>query len=100
MDTFCFFMFRVCHAFLSVHCSLVSNWPLAVLCVMLLCVCITFQCGVLGQMWYLTVSIPDVCLFTYFNIEPPYLEQLIIISQIYQLEVIRLNTDLDQAYIK
>ena len=29
-------------------------------------VCVTFPCGVLVQVWYLIVSIPDLCLFTYF----------------------------------
>ena len=35
---------------------------LALLYVMLSCVFVTFQYGVLGQMWYLIVSIPDLCL--------------------------------------
>ena len=64
-------MFRVSHAFLSVHCSLVVTcWEraglLALLCVMFYCVFVTFPCGVLGQVWYLIVSIPDLCLLTYF----------------------------------
>ena len=50
MDHFLLIMFRVCHAFLSVHCSLVATcWG-----------------GVLGQVCYLIVSIPDLCLLTYF----------------------------------
>ena len=28
--------------------------------VMLNCVFVTFQCGILGQVWYLIVSIPDL----------------------------------------
>ena len=39
---------------------------LALLCVMFRCVFVTFPCGVLGQVWYLIVSIPDLCLL-YFN---------------------------------
>ena len=39
---------------------------LAVLCVMFYCAFVTFPCGVLGQMWYLIVSISDLCLLTYF----------------------------------
>ena len=27
---------------------------------------VTFQCGVLGQVWYLIVSIPDLCILPYF----------------------------------
>ena len=33
---------------------------------MFYCVFVTFPCGVLGQVWYLIVSIPDLCLLTYF----------------------------------
>ena len=63
-------MFRVCHAFLSVHCNLVVTcWEmadlLALLHVMFYCVFVTFPCGVLDQVWYLIVSIPDRCLLTY-----------------------------------
>ena len=31
--------------------------------VMLYCVFVTFPCGILGQVWYLIVSIPDICPF-------------------------------------
>ena len=65
-------MFCVCHAFLSVHCSLeMTCWeranPLALLYVMFKCVFVTFSCNSLGQVWYLIVSIPDLCLLTYFD---------------------------------
>ena len=30
------------------------------------CVFVTFSCGVLGQVWYMIISIPDLCLLTYF----------------------------------
>ena len=58
-------MFRVWHAFLSVHCSLVVTCSeraglLALLYVMFYCVFVTFPCGVLGQVRYLIVSIPDL----------------------------------------
>ena len=64
-------MFRVCHAFLSVHCSLVVTcWEradlLALLYVMFYCVFVTVLCGVLGQVWCLIVSIPYLCLLSYF----------------------------------
>ena len=63
-------MFRVCHAFLSVHCSFVVNcWEranfLALFCAMSYCGFVTFPFGVLGQMWYLIVSIPDLCHLTF-----------------------------------
>ena len=38
------------------------SWPF--LFVMLSCVSNTFPYGVLGPVWYLIVSIPDLCLFT------------------------------------
>ena len=36
------------------------------MCVSCFIVFVPFQCGVLGQVWYLIVSIPDLCLLTYF----------------------------------
>ena len=64
-------MFRVCHAVMSVYCSLVVTcWEranlLAFLYVMFSCVFVTFPCGVLGQVCYLVVSIPNLCLLSYF----------------------------------
>ena len=40
--------------------ALWSPDPLALL-VMLNCDFVTFPCGILGQLWYLSVSIPDIC---------------------------------------
>ena len=56
---------------MSVHCILVITcWEranlFAFLYVMFSCVFVTFPCGVLGQVWNLIVSIPDLCLLTYF----------------------------------
>ena len=31
------------------------------------CVFVTFPCGILGQVWYLVVSIPDLCGRSYFE---------------------------------
>ena len=36
-------------------------------CVMLDCVIVTFPFGILGQVWYLIVSIPDLCPLSYFH---------------------------------
>ena len=33
--------------------------------VMFNCVFVIFPCGILGQMWYLLVSIPDLCQLSY-----------------------------------
>ena len=30
------------------------------------CIFVTFSCGILGQVWHLIVSFPDLCLFSYF----------------------------------
>ena len=61
-QSFLLFMFCFCHAVLSVHCS----YLLALLFVMFFMCFVTFPFGVLGQAWYLIVSIPDVCLLPYF----------------------------------
>ena len=37
------------------------------LIVMLNCVFVTFPFGILGQVWYLIVSIPDPCRLSYFS---------------------------------
>ena len=42
-----------------------NSW---LLIVMFNCVFVTFPCGILGQVWYLIVSIPDLCRISYFNI--------------------------------
>ena len=65
-------MFCVCHAFLSVHCSLVVTcWGradlLALLFVMFYCVFDTFPCGVMGQVRCLIVSTPNLCLLSDFK---------------------------------
>ena len=54
----------------SVHCCLVVTcWGradiLALVCDVLLRVCY-FPIGILGQVWYLIVSIPHLCHFSYF----------------------------------
>ena len=72
--SFLLFMFHVCLCYLvlSVPCSLVvTSWEradlLAFLCVMCSCVFVTFPYDVPGQVWYLIVSIPDLCLLVYFK---------------------------------
>ena len=41
-----------------------TSWLLVV---MFNCVFVTFPYGNLGQVWYLIVSIPDICRLSYFN---------------------------------
>ena len=43
--------------------KVLTSW---LLFVMFKCVFVTFPCGILGQVWYLIVSIPDLCHFSYF----------------------------------
>ena len=72
-------MFLFCRVFAmflcaSVYmCFVVSCWEradlLALVCGVKLCVC-HFPIGILGQVWYLIVSIPDLCALTYFNSHP------------------------------
>ena len=51
-------------------CLVVTCWEradlLALVCGVLLWVCY-FPIGILGQVWYLIVSIPDLCTLTYFE---------------------------------
>ena len=61
-------MYRVYHAFESVFCSIQATCCqktdlLALVCDVLLCFC-----GILGQVWYLNVSIPDRCHLCYLDI--------------------------------
>ena len=56
---------------MPVPCSHVATcWEradlLALWCIMFFRVFITFPYGVLGQMWYLIVLLPDICLLSYF----------------------------------
>ena len=67
-------MFSVCHPVWPVHCSLVVTcWEraglLSLVRVMFSCVFIVFPCGVLGQVWYLIVLIPEFCFLPYFTVD-------------------------------
>ena len=44
-----------------------KGWLLTLLCLMFFCAFVSFPCIVLGQVWFLIVSIPDICLHTYFG---------------------------------
>ena len=61
------FLYCVWHAFASAHCCLVVTfWEsadlLAPVCGVVI---VTFPFGILGQVWYLIVSIPDLCSLSY-----------------------------------
>ena len=61
----------VSHGVVSVHCCLmVTCWERADLLTLagdVYCIFVTFPCGILGQVWYLVVSFPDLCRLSYFN---------------------------------
>ena len=63
VDVLCFFF---CFVFAmplwaSVYmCLVVTCWERADL--------LALVCGILGQVWYLIVSIPDICTLTYFDL--------------------------------
>ena len=61
----CYVFVRVCLYVLCGH-LLGKGWPLGSRLWCLLWVC-HFPIGILGQVWYLIVSIPDLCTLTYFN---------------------------------
>ena len=64
MDPFCYF---VPCLFLS-YCLVWERADVfAFLCVMFSYLFITFPYGVLCQVWYLVVSIPDLCFLPYFS---------------------------------
>ena len=71
MDHLCYFLNCVCHVFASVRCCLVVTcWKradlLAPVCDVY-CDCVTFPSGILGQVCYLIVSIPDHCCLSYLK---------------------------------
>ena len=63
----------VSDAFASVHCCLVVTcWERADLLALVgdvYCIFVTFPCGILGQLWYLIVSFPDLCRLFYFYLD-------------------------------
>ena len=75
IQNICFVIYVSCLCFdtvLSVPCSLVITCGeradlLALSCVTFPCVFFTFPYGVSGQVWYLSVSIPNLCLRLHFD---------------------------------
>ena len=71
-----FFVSCVSHAFLSVPCCLVVTcWERTDLLALVgdvHSIFVTFPCGILGQVLYLIVSFPDLCLLSYFQMFLPW----------------------------
>ena len=66
MGNLCFF----CILCFSCFCLVVTCWELADLLALVgdvYCIFVTFACGILGQVWYLIVSFPDLCRLSYFD---------------------------------
>ena len=61
------FVSCVSHTFASVHCCLmVTFWDRADVLALVggvYCIFVTFPCGILGQVWYLIVLFPNLCVF-------------------------------------
>ena len=65
----CFFLSCVCYAYVRAYlCLVVTCWEtadlLALVCGVQLWFC-HFPIGILGQVWYMIVSIPDLCTLTF-----------------------------------
>ena len=91
----------VSNAFAAVHCCLVVTcWERADLLALvsdIYCISVTFPCGILGQVWYLIVSFPDLCILSYFNkyITSPLIVTLLNwMRTVFCISVITLMSDL------
>ena len=63
----CLVFVKLLHLFIAAFWSLAGKGLTYWLSfVMFYCVFVTFPCGILGQVWYLIVSIPDLCCLSYF----------------------------------
>ena len=83
--SFLLFMFRIFHAVLSVHLSLVvACWETANLLVLMFVMFshafVTFPCRFEGQVWYLIVAIPDRRLLPYSTYMLSWLKSLFILA--------------------
>ena len=61
----------VSHAFASVNCCFVvtcqERADFLALVGYVYCILVPFPCGILGQVWYLIISFPDLCRLSYFE---------------------------------
>ena len=66
------FVSCVSNAFASVYyCLVVTCWERADLLALVgdvYCIFVTFPLAILGQVWYLILSFPDLCRFFYFYV--------------------------------
>ena len=64
MDHLCYFCLVFVDALWSPTGKGLTSWLSFVISK---CVFVTFPCGIPGQVWYLIVSIPDLCTLSYFS---------------------------------
>ena len=68
MDQLCFLCFSYfCGCSLLPCGHLLGGADLLALAGDVYCIFVTFPCGILGQVWYLIASFPDLCLLSYFR---------------------------------
>ena len=67
-----FLVSYVSHVFPSAHCCLVVTcWERAGLLALVgdvYCIFVSFPCVMMGQVWYLVVSFPDLCRLSFFQV--------------------------------
>ena len=85
-----FYVLCLCLSFVCISFSLLPEKGLTscLSLVMFTCAFVTFSCGILGQVWYLIVSIPDLCHIIYFEIswEADNSQKVLICSLYYVVE--------------
>ena len=60
----------LCLVFLMLSRLFIAGWERADLLALVgdvNCIFATFPCGILGQVWYLIVSFPDICHLSYYD---------------------------------
>ena len=89
------FMSCVCHALCLFIAALwspgegLTSW---LSFVMFYCVFVSFPCGILGQVWCLIVSIPDLCHLSYFvKVDLDPLWQNFLDSRMFMMSVLTLS---------
>ena len=64
---------RACVCVCVCVCVIQNSLPLGSLVCDVFLYFVTFPCGILGQVWYLIVSIPDLCLLTFNHTRTAYM---------------------------
>ena len=83
MDIFICLVFAMSLCASVYMCFVVTCWERADLLALVCgsnCQFVTFPWGILGQVWYVIVSIPDLCTLTYFKSNLEFRYQIIVLS--------------------